>query len=201
MADFASLKSSEWCGWPLWSLEMLVCIFAIKLEEHWSVIGLSALSRITRTNSQLYTVIGRLMRGSPTYMSDPRMVARELTGLCDSIFPRLVPSIVAHVNHEMSGSLGGCTPVSDELVEQSSLQRALLFEIGIVVAEMKRWDGKRVDWKVCVDRAVERQRRFYDRKTPEKVGPIDRMIAFKASPQFECDVNTLGGKEGGEDSS
>ena len=115
------------------------------------------------------------MRGSPTYMSDPRMVARELTGLCDSIFPRLVPSIVAHMNHEMSGSLGGCTPISDELVQQSSLQRALLFEIGIVVAEMERWDAKPVDWKSCVERAVERQRRFYDGKTPSQVEAIDKL--------------------------
>lgn len=131
-------------------------------------------------------------------MSDPRTVARELTGLCDSIFPRLVPSIVVHVNREMSGSLGGCTPVSDELVKQSSLQRALLFEIGIVVAEMTRWDAKDVDWKVCVERAVERQRRFYDRKAPTRVEATDKLIAWEVAHNLNAMLTYYEEKRGEE---
>ncbi|RKT13278.1 hypothetical protein B0G69_6407 [Paraburkholderia sp. RAU2J] len=64
---------------------------------------------------------------------DPRTVAREIPGIFDEVFPQLTPSIVAHLNN--SALIVQVQPLQPKLLLLSTLQRAMLFELGYTVGE------------------------------------------------------------------
>lgn len=106
--------------------------------------------------------------------SDPRTVARNIPGLFDAIFPQLTPGIVAHYNRK------ACTtdahPVSYALVQQTSIQRAMLFEIGFAIGE-KLLSNSAPVWDECVQVAIERQSCHFDAKIPATFTAVDRDVA------------------------
>ena len=59
---------------------------------------------------------------------DPRTVARDILGVLDVLFPRLTGGLVASLNKKMF-SFDGIVQVPDELIEESELQKAMLFEL------------------------------------------------------------------------
>jgi hypothetical protein len=106
--------------------------------------------------------------------SDPRTVARDIPGIFDSIFPQLTPGVVAHFNR--TSHLLPYEVVPNELVKASSLQNAMLFELGFAVGEAML-ARKGVDWDSCLNVAIARQRRHFDARIPADITDIDRRVA------------------------
>ena len=111
-------------------------------------------------------------------LSDARTVSRELGGLFEAVFPRLIPSIVMYLNRTYSESSGERKLIPTELVKRSSLQKAMLFEIAIAVTEMTRWESEEFDLDVCISRAIQRQRKHYDARLSKTLTDVDRKIVF-----------------------
>lgn len=107
--------------------------------------------------------------------TDPRTVAREIPGLFDILFPQLVPGLVVHLNREIQ-PLWRLKPLPSELLEQSTLNHAMLFEIAYVRAERFLLEQS-AEWKECIELAVKRQRRYFDATVPDKITDIDCKIA------------------------
>jgi hypothetical protein len=57
--------------------------------------------------------------------SDPRTIARNVSGIFDAIFPQLAPAIVAHFNRNYSRTIPLARPIGKEVVAKSTLQRAM----------------------------------------------------------------------------
>jgi hypothetical protein len=111
---------------------------------------------------------------------DPRTVARDIPGVLDVLFPRLSGSLVASLNRQ-TFTFDGITPVPDELVERSQLQKAMLFELAMVRAE--RILARQVDseWEDCIQIAAKRQSRHYDARAPGEVSNNDIEVAEHAA--------------------
>lgn len=121
------------------------------------------------------------MIANPAYASDPRTVARDIIGVFEAVFPRLVPGIVMHLNHQYSRAVRDCEPIADEEIKRSKLQRSMLFEIAIVAAEMKYQTRGDFEWEACLEFAAERQQRFYDAEIPHAVQQKDRELVMAIS--------------------
>ncbi|MCB4361418.1 hypothetical protein [Quatrionicoccus australiensis] len=106
---------------------------------------------------------------------DPRTVARNIPGVFDSIFPQLTPSVIAHFNQTAESS--NCNPVPLEMVQESKLQKAMLFELGFAVGETLLATSSDIDWSDCVQVSVARQRRYFDAEIPNEITELDRRIA------------------------
>jgi len=105
---------------------------------------------------------------------DPRTVAREIPGIFDEIFPQLTPGIVAHFN-----SCAADFPVQElpsELLSQSELQRAMLFELGYAVGEQLLTGGD-INWSECFEVTLARQSAYFDAKLPERLDENDQVLA------------------------
>lgn len=107
---------------------------------------------------------------------DPRTVARDIPGVLDVLFPRLSGGLVAALNRE-AFHYSGLVPVSNELVEQSKLQKAMLFELAVARAELTLQGDAEPDWNDCIAIALERQSRHYDARRPERVEETDQRVA------------------------
>ena len=105
---------------------------------------------------------------------DPRTVAREIPGLFDSIFPQLTPGVVAHYNRRATKA--DLNPVTLEMVNQSALPKAMLFEIAYAYGEALV-SGQAPDWNDCINLAVTRQLRHFDARKPKQIESIDYHIA------------------------
>ena len=105
---------------------------------------------------------------------DPRTVARDIPGIFDEVFPQLTPGIVTHFN---SGAMKlQVKPLPPDLLSQSKLQRAMLFELGYSVGE-QLLVGSEIDWQKCFDTTLNRQRVFFDVKLPVQFDTADLKIA------------------------
>lgn len=107
---------------------------------------------------------------------DPRTVARDIPGVLDILFPRLSGGLVAALNRD-SFYYTGLAPVPDELVEQSQLQKATLFELVVARAELILSDKTNPEWVECIAIALERQSRHYDARKPDRIEEGDQQIA------------------------
>jgi hypothetical protein len=123
-----------------------------------------------------------------TPLRDPRTVARDIPGIFDSIFPQLTPGIVGHFNRTMLPAR--CEAVPAELINRSSLQKAMLFELGFAVGEMLI-KGNVVDWDTCVQLSVMRQRRHFDAQIPEYISAHDRSAAEAVGKNLACMMSDL----------
>jgi len=94
----------------------------------------------------------------------------------DVLFPRLNGGLVASLNRT-AFTFEGLVAVPDKLVEQSALQKAMLFELAIARAE-RLLDGQlEPDWDDCLQVAAKRQRSHYDAKPPVAIAECDRQVA------------------------
>lgn len=109
-------------------------------------------------------------------MRDPRSVARDIPGIFQTLFPQLVPGIVAHFNQRCT-RVSGCKPLSDSLIKESKLSRAMLFEIAFARGEQLINGKQNADWNLCLDVAADRQRRYFDASIPKSLTNIDKTIA------------------------
>ncbi len=111
---------------------------------------------------------------------DPRTVARDIPGVLDAVFPRLTGGLVASLNRVMF-AFPSLQRVPEELIEQSSLQRAMLFELAMARAEIILDGNHEPSWDECLRIAASRQRRHYDAKTPVQLHLRDQQIATLAA--------------------
>ena len=109
--------------------------------------------------------------------NDPRTVARDIPGIFDVLFPQLTPGVVAHFN-SMSYRAHHCEIVPFDVIEASSLQKAMLFELAVSVAEQLIQGHEEVDWKACLEVAVVKQQRHFDAKLPAALTESDQTAAM-----------------------
>lgn len=105
---------------------------------------------------------------------DPRTVARDIPGIFDEIFPQLTSGIVLHFNSQAETRPVRGLP--KELLDASKLQRAMLFELSYSVAE-SIISGEPIDWTLCWEATLERQRVYFDAKLPEHFDNSDKQVA------------------------
>ncbi|KIC13708.1 hypothetical protein [Leisingera sp. ANG-Vp] len=111
---------------------------------------------------------------------DPRTVARDIPGVLDILFPRLSGGLVASLNRD-AFRYNGLDPVPNELVEQSQLQKAMLFELAVARAELILSKSAEPEWQECIKIALERQNRHYDARRPDTIEESDQKVAEHAA--------------------
>lgn len=111
---------------------------------------------------------------------DPRTVARDIPGVLDILFPRLTGGLVGALNKTMF-SFDGIESISDELIDESKLHKAMLFEIAVARAEALLQEVDAPDWDDILKIAVERQRQHFDAKVPEKLEQHDKDLSAHAA--------------------
>ncbi|EOI3591688.1 hypothetical protein ACMSYV_003686 [Proteus mirabilis] len=112
-------------------------------------------------------------------VKDPRTVARDIPGICDLLFPQLLPAIVAHLNREAQ-SIPNCTIINESMLIGRDINAAMLFEVAYVRAE-QILEGKNEDWNECLSIALSRQSRYFDAVLPEYLSSIEIKIANKTA--------------------
>jgi len=113
--------------------------------------------------------------------SDPRTIAREVAGVFDAVFPQLAPGIVAHFNRNHSRFIEGGTIIGPGILDRSTLQRAMLFELAVAIAEDQLQAPGNIGWEQCLARAGARQRRFFDANIPTLLTEEDRRVAAQVA--------------------
>ena len=105
---------------------------------------------------------------------DPRSVARDIPGIFDEVFPQLTPGIVVHFNSYIDAFPVQTLP--PDLLSQSKLQRAMLFELGYSVGE-RLLKKNNIDWTECFEVTLKRQSVYFDAKLPDQLDRGDQVIA------------------------
>lgn len=129
---------------------------------------------------QAVTEIGLRKMVDRLPLRDPRTVARDIPGVLDILFPRLTGGLVAALNRTMF-SFAGVEPLSDNSVNESQLHKAMLFELSMARAERVVQGEDEPPWNEVLHVAVERQRRHFDAKIPDKVDQHDKDLASHAA--------------------
>ena len=111
---------------------------------------------------------------------DPRTVARDIPGVLDVLFPHLTGGLVASLNRGMF-SFSNIAPVPNELVEQSRLQKAMLFELAMARAEIILGGKGEPIWDECLRISADRQRQHYDARIPTRLEQCDLDVASHAA--------------------
>ncbi|CAH0270071.1 hypothetical protein SRABI70_03460 [Pseudomonas sp. Bi70] len=126
---------------------------------------------------------------------DPRTVSREISGIFETIFPYLIPGVVANIN-KLAAPCPGVMLVSAALLQESKLQKAMLFQIALSITELKLRSPKQPDWTDILEHAVSKQRFYYDAALPEEVSEIDKKIATTVSENLIRMLVTFAKKKG-----
>lgn len=106
---------------------------------------------------------------------DPRTVARNIPGIFDEVFPQLTPGVVAYFNK--SEVAVPILPLSPDLLQRSTLQRAMLFELGYTVGETLIGGAVEINWPNCFAETLRRQRVYFDAKLPDQLSEGDQVLA------------------------
>jgi len=125
---------------------------------------------------------------------DPRTVAREIPGIFDEIFPQLTPGIVAHFN--AASQVVPVQSLRTDLLQQSALQRSMLFELAYSVGERLLKDEVEIDWSACFAEAIRRQRVYFDAKLPAQLEPVDRHLAETVGRNLAAIMTSLSASTG-----
>lgn len=121
---------------------------------------------------------------------DPRTVARDIPGVLDVLFPRLTGGLVNALNAGMF-SFPGISPIPNEIIEKSRLQKAMMFELSMVRAESQLRDGEVASWEACLAIASKRQQRHFDARIPEGLEPSDILVADHAARNLVEMLNSV----------
>ena len=148
----------------------------ISFAGHLAKCGVLDLKAATGLPSLVVSLSGQKMAFNRLPFRDPRTVARDIPGVLDVLFPRLSGGLVASLNRT-AFTFEGISAVPDELVEQSALMRAMLFELAIARAERLLAGHLEPDWDECLQVAANRQSRHYDAKVPKAIADCDREVA------------------------
>lgn len=95
--------------------------------------------------------------------------------MLDILFPRLSGGLVTALNKNMQ-AFTGLHPIPEDLIAQTKLQKAMVFELATARAEFLLM-GNNPDWNDCLQLAVKRQKRHYDAKIPDMIQECDKAIA------------------------
>jgi len=82
-------------------------------------------------------------------MKDPRTVARDIPGIFDVIFPQLTTGTVAYFNKK-AVIFSDLKVLSEDDVQSSTLQKAMLFEIAFARSEQILNGFSEADWDDCL---------------------------------------------------
>ncbi|WP_216599927.1 hypothetical protein [Sphingomonas sp. AP4-R1] len=107
-------------------------------------------------------------------------MARDIPGVLDILFPRLTGGLVNALNSKMF-TFTDVQAIPADVIEASSLQNAMLFEISMVRAESELRGVGALSWDECLKVASSRQRRHFDARIPEKLEPKDISVADHAA--------------------
>lgn len=107
-------------------------------------------------------------------LKDPRTVSRDIPGISESIFPSLVPGLVAYLNRTKT-ELDTISAISKVLTDRVSLNAAMLYEIAYVRAE-KTLQNLEITNDECVETAIKRQSRFFDAVKPHIITKDDQLV-------------------------
>lgn len=121
---------------------------------------------------------------------DPRTVARDIPGVLDILFPRLIGGLVNALNATMF-SVPGISPLPSELIDKSRLQKAMIFELSMARAESELRGRAVASWDECLAVASTRQRRHFDARIPEKLEPSDILVADYAACNLVAMLNSV----------
>lgn len=105
-------------------------------------------------------------------VKDPRTVARDIPGICDLLFPQLLPAIITYLNRQAK-NISNCEPVSTTLIGKTSADAAMLFEVANARAEQILSHKINEDWGSCLDVALKRQSKYFDAEPPERLTEYD----------------------------
>lgn len=106
---------------------------------------------------------------------DPRTVAREIPGVFNGIFPQLTRGIVTYLN-DLAVAVP-VQPLQQELLLRSTLQRAMLFELGYTVGERILEGDVSINWPSCFAETLRRQRVYFDAALPDQLAEWDKCLA------------------------
>lgn len=112
-------------------------------------------------------------------VKDPRTVARDIPGICDILFPQLLPSIISCLNKE-AYPVQGCASIEERLILGMSTNSAMLFEVAYARAEQILCDVPE-DWDACLNIALKRQSKYFDADLTEFLTETDLSIANKTA--------------------
>jgi hypothetical protein len=85
----------------------------------------------------------------------------------------------------------GIEPIPDKLIENSKLQKAMLFELSMARAEALLSGGGEPNWDDCLQVASQRQRQHYDAKIPDKLEQCDLDIANHAAQNLVAMIRSI----------
>lgn len=129
--------------------------------------------------------------------SDPRTIARDIPGLFDALFPQLAQGIVASFNRG-AVSVEGCEAVPQEAVENTTVERAMLFEVAVAAAD-QLIDGRPVvDWDLCLSTAVARQREHFDAQLPLALSSVDMKVSLQVAKNLVVILDNVRASVGGQ---
>ncbi|MCZ7469797.1 hypothetical protein M0412_03905 [Agrobacterium sp. O3.4] len=77
------------------------------------------------------------------------------------------------------------------MIEQSQLQKAMLFEVASARAELMLRGDAAPSWEDCLALAVTRQRRHFDAKIPTSLSQVDMAVAERASANLVTMLHEL----------
>lgn len=126
---------------------------------------------------------------------DPRTIARDIPGIFESIFPQLTPGVVAHLNQ--TAQILDYKPIPLEMIQRSTLQHAMLFELGYAVGE-DLLRGQAINWESLIQTATRRQREHFDAKIPAEISEIDKNIALRVGNNLASMSQDLANERGSE---
>lgn len=122
-------------------------------------------------------------------VKDPRTVARDIPGICDLLFPQLLPAIVAHLNREAQ-PIPDCTIIDESMLVGIDTNAAMLFEVAYVRAE-QMLEKKNEDWNECLSIALSRQSRYFDAVLPDNLSDIEIKIANQTAINLTKSITYL----------
>lgn len=124
-------------------------------------------------------------------LKDPRTVARDIPGISESLFPGLVPGLVAYLNRTKK-ELDCINAIPKSAVNRVNLNAAMLYEIAYVRAE-KTMQNIEINEDDCIKTAIRRQSRYFDAVTPKVVTVDDHEVINLASLNLVKGLTELAG--------
>lgn len=110
---------------------------------------------------------------------DPRTVARDIPGILDVLFPRLT-SLINSLNKDTQSFLN-ISPIPNIMIDNSQLQKAMMFELSMARVESKLNSGTFASWEECLEIASKRQCHHFDARIPTKLEHSDILVANLAA--------------------
>lgn len=123
-------------------------------------------------------------------------MARDIPGVLDVLFPRLTGGLVASLNKQMF-SFEGIVAVPEVMIEQTHLEKAMVFELSVARAEGILRGDEVADWGEYLQSASQRQQQHYDARIPESVSELDIAIAEHAAGNLVFMLNSVRAQRAG----